>query len=58
MLTEEFEFVKGSLDSFNDILRGGFGVFEDEPIKIVFVNTARIMEMLGHEETIRYYDAI
>lgn len=41
-----------NLDAFNDLLRGGFGVFDyGSPIKIVWNNFARSKQQLGRETT-------
>jgi RNAse (barnase) inhibitor barstar len=48
VLCPNFEFFGRNLDAFNDILRGGFGGFEeDEPIKIVIEATDQIERGLG-----------
>ena len=44
-----------NLDAFNDILRGGFGVYEyDEPVKVIWLNSQKSRNDLGWDETIKY----
>ena len=38
-----------NLDALNDLLRGGFGVFDDEPIKIKWINYEKSKNDLGNE---------
>ena len=46
-----------NLDAFNDILRGGFGVFDyEEAIKLVWKNSEKSKVDLGFLETIRYFE--
>ena len=45
----------GSLDAFNDILRGGFGTPEDGFV-LRWLNSARSRQALGWEATIAWYE--
>ncbi|MGG7437485.1 ribonuclease inhibitor [Chryseobacterium arthrosphaerae] len=46
----------GTLDGFDDILYGGFGVFENnEPIKIVWKESQKSAEDLGIKATREFY---
>ena len=46
---------KLGLDGFNDVLHGGFGVFdEDEQITIIWLNHEKSMKNLGYPATIKY----
>jgi RNAse (barnase) inhibitor barstar len=39
-----------NLNAFNDLLRGGFGVYEyDEPIKLIWCNFSKSYNCLGKE---------
>lgn len=39
-----------NLNAFNDLLRGGFGVYEyEEPINLVWINFERSRELMGAE---------
>jgi RNAse (barnase) inhibitor barstar len=51
VLTKELDWEPGrNLNAFNDMLRGGFWVFEyEEPIKIVWTNFAKSKESMGEE---------
>lgn len=44
-----------NLDAFNDVLRGGFGVFEDESINLIWKNAEKSKIDLGYDETTKYY---
>jgi RNAse (barnase) inhibitor barstar len=45
-----------NLDAFNDVLRGGFGVFEgDESIRLVWKDAEKSKIDLGYEATAEYY---
>ena len=45
-----------NLDAFNDLLRGGFGVFEEgELIDLIWRNSAKSKLDLGIPETLKYY---
>jgi RNAse (barnase) inhibitor barstar len=44
-----------NLDAFNDVLRGGFGVFDyDEPVRLVWKHSEESQADLGWEETVEY----
>ncbi len=46
-----------NLDAFNDILYGGFGVYEgDDLITLIWKNIAKSKEDLGFETTRKYYE--
>lgn len=50
LLTKDLEWKTGhNLDALNDLLRGGFGVFDDEPIKIKWINYEKSKNDLGNE---------
>ena len=53
VLTKDLDWQTGhNLDAFNDILRGGFGVYEvGEPVKIIWINFKESRNKFG-EETI------
>lgn len=53
VLTKNLDWKTGhNLNAFNDLLRGGFGVFEYEvPVKIIWTNFTRSREALGNETT-------
>jgi RNAse (barnase) inhibitor barstar len=41
-----------NMNAYNDLLRGGFGVYEyEEPVKIVWVNFSKSESILGKELT-------
>jgi RNAse (barnase) inhibitor barstar len=43
-----------NLDAFNDILRGGFEVYEyEEPIELVWKNSEKSRNDLGYNETVK-----
>jgi RNAse (barnase) inhibitor barstar len=45
-----------SLDAFNDMLYGGFGLIENaEPIDLIWTNINASRQALGHEVTKAYY---
>ena len=47
-----------NLDAFNDVLRGGFGLYEyEEQITIIWENSSKSKSDLGYEETIRYMES-
>lgn len=47
-----------NLNAFNDVLRGGFGVYEyEEPIKLTWLNSDKSRMDFGWEETIKYLSA-
>ncbi len=44
-----------NLDAFNDVLRGGFGVFEyEEPVKLIWSQSNYSRTKLGWTETTKY----
>ncbi|MBS0030374.1 barstar family protein [Chitinophaga sp. 22321] len=46
-----------SLDAFNDLLYGGFGVISsNEPVKLVWKNIERSRQVLGYDVTKHYYE--
>jgi RNAse (barnase) inhibitor barstar len=46
-----------NLDAFNDVLRGGFGIFDsEEKIKLLWVNSIKSKLDLGFEETEKYLE--
>ena len=47
-----------NLDAFNDVLSGGFGVFEREPIIIKWKNSAKSRNDFGYMATIKYYEEV
>ena len=51
VLTKDLDWQTGhNLDAFNDLLRGGFGVYEYEgPIKLVWTNFTISQKTLGQE---------
>ena len=51
VLTKDLDWQTGhNLDAFNDLLRGGFGVYEyGEPIKLIWANFSNSCENLGQE---------
>ena len=51
VLTKDLEWKTGhNLDAFNDLLSGGFGVYESgESIKIIWTNFAKSKKNLGKE---------
>jgi len=51
VLTKDLDWQTGhNLDAFNDLLRGGFGVFEyGEPVTIIWTNFSQSKEKLGNE---------
>jgi len=59
-LTRNINFKFGrNLDAFNDILRGGFGVFEfEEPIELIWLNSDKSKADLGFSETIRLLESM
>jgi RNAse (barnase) inhibitor barstar len=52
VLTKDTDWKTGhNLDALNDLLRGGFGVFEyEEPIGLVWKNYAKSLQELGEEK--------
>lgn len=53
VLTKDLDWKTGhNLDAFNDLLRGGFGVFEyEEPVTIVWTNFSKSKLTLGEKQT-------
>jgi RNAse (barnase) inhibitor barstar len=51
VFTKDLNYKTGhNLDAFNDLLIGGFGVYEyQEPVKITWVNYSKSKEQLGTE---------
>ena len=51
VLTKDLEWQTGhNLNAFNDLLSGGFGVYEyEEPIKLVWTNFSNSRKTLGQE---------
>src|ERR1700704_5060898 len=46
-----------NLDAFNDVLRGGFGVYDSEDqIKLIWVNTIKSKLDLWFGETVKYLE--
>ena len=59
VLTKDLNFNTGhNLDAFNDILRGGFGVFEEEPIILKWKNYKESKEKLGNEIILKIIEII
>jgi RNAse (barnase) inhibitor barstar len=58
-LTKDLGWKTGrNLNAFNDVLRGGFGVYEyEEPIRLIWQNSNESKEKLGWDETIKYISA-
>jgi RNAse (barnase) inhibitor barstar len=58
ILTKDLNWKTGhNLDAFNDLLRGGFGVFEyGEQIKLIWKNTSKSKLDLGSDATKYYYE--
>lgn len=52
VLTKDLGWKTGhNLNAFNDLLRGGFGIYEyDEPVKIVWTNFSNSRKTLGQEQ--------
>ncbi len=51
VLTKNLNWQTGhNLNAFNDLLRGGFGVYEyEEPIKLIWINFSLSRKKLGQE---------
>lgn len=58
VLTKDLDWQTGhNLDAFNDLLRGGFGVYEyEEPIKLIWNNISKSKGDLGIESTKKWYE--
>jgi RNAse (barnase) inhibitor barstar len=47
-----------NLDAFNDVLRGGFGVYDyEEPVRLLWRHSDKSRADLGWEETVKYLQA-
>ena len=59
VLTKNLEWSIGrNLDAFNDVLRGGFGVYGyEEPVLLVWRQSKKSRTDLGWDETVRYEQA-
>lgn len=53
-LCPSFQGYGRNLDAFNDILYGGFGVFYEEKIKLIWLDSHKSQNALGYSETIKY----
>ena len=53
LLTKDLGWQTGhNLNAFNDLLNGGFGVYEyEEPVKIIWINFSTSIKTLGQEIT-------
>ncbi len=51
VLTKDLDWQTGhNLNAFNDLLRGGFGVYEyEEPVKLIWINFSNSKNTLGQE---------
>ncbi len=60
LLTKNLSWKTGhNLDAFNDLLRGGFEVYEyGEPVIIIWKNAIKSKEDLGYTETIKHYESM
>lgn len=60
VLTKDLNWKTGhNLDAFNDLLRGGFGVYEyGEPIKLIWANFSKNKNELGDKLTEQLLDII
>jgi len=60
VLTKDLDWQTGhNLDAFNDLLRGGFGVYEyEESVKIIWINFSQSKERLGNELIDGFVDII
>ncbi len=58
VLTKDLDWHTGhNLNAFNDLLHGGFGVYEyDEPITLIWENISKSKSDLGLEMTKRWYE--
>lgn len=58
VLTKDLDWETGhNLDALNDLLRGGFGVYEyEEPVKLTWKNILKSKLDLGLEETKKWYE--
>ena len=59
LLTKDLKWKTGhNLDAFNDLLRGGFEVFDNEPIKIKWINYKKSKKDLGNEMILKIIEVI
>lgn len=59
LLTKDLEWETGhNLDALNDLLRGGFGVFADEPIKIKWINYEKSKNDLGNDMILKIIEVM
>ena len=57
VLMKDTDWKVGTLDGFDDILYGGFGVFENkEEIEIIWKESEKSKEDLGYEATQEFYE--
>lgn len=58
ILTKDLDWDTGhNLDAFNDLLRGGFGVYEyEEPIRLIWEIFSKSKSDLGLEATKKWYE--
>lgn len=58
VLTKDLDWQTGhNLDAFNDLLRGGFGVYEyEEPINLFWKKISKSKNDLGLQATKKYYE--
>ncbi len=58
-LTRDLDWRIGrNLDAFNDILYGGFGVYQpEEPLRLVWRHSEKCKYDLGYPETVRYMES-
>ncbi len=60
LLTKNLSWKTGhNFNALNDLLRGGFGVYEyEEPVIIIWKNTIKSKVDLGYKATIKHYENI
>lgn len=59
LLTKDLAWKTSSLDSFNDLLCGGFGVHEyGDKLHITWIHFSKSRKDFGYEETEKYYENI
>ena len=58
IFTKDLDWQTGhNLDAFNDLLRGGFGVYEyEEPINLIWRNISKSKTDLGKDLTKKWYE--
>ncbi|WP_073293052.1 ribonuclease inhibitor [Chryseobacterium polytrichastri] len=57
VLTKDINWKVGTLDGFNDILYGGFGIFEnDDEVEILWEESEKSRKDLGFEATKEFYE--